>query len=85
MNKVTDELNEIKELLEDINQTRINLIKGKIDYLNSVFISQEQNEEDYVLVDLNIPPEDLLVLAIEAHNADMKLNDFIVEILKKNI
>lgn len=85
MNKVTDELNEIKELLEDINQTRINLIKGKIDYLNSVFISQEQNEEDYVLVDFNIPPEDLLVLALEAHNADMKLNDFIVEILRKNI
>lgn len=85
MNKVTDELNEIKELLEDINQTRINLIKGKIDYLNSVFISQEQNEEDYVLVDFNISPEDLLVLALEAHNADMKLNDFIVEILRKNI
>jgi len=37
------------------------------------------------VIELDIPDETLLKLALEAHNRDMKLNDYILQVVKEFI
>jgi len=39
------------------------------------------SEEDYEIIEIELPIDVVAMLAIEAHNRDMKLNDLITEIL----
>jgi hypothetical protein len=47
--------------------------------------SEKSEREDLVTVDIDIADDVLLYLALEAHKADMKLNDYMVMLLEDYI